>query len=343
MNNQLVEMQKELQIAKQESEILHLKFELQKAQAQKASRLDDSLFAPALYQHYQNVAVTLSKSSVVPNAYRGKPEDIFVAMAMGYQLGFPVEQSLQDIAVINGRPCLWGDGLLSLALNHPDCHSIIEEPIMKNGAVWGYMCTVTRTGHEPHQQQFTMADAERAKLIGKQGPWTQYPARMLQMRARSFAIRDKFADALRGLRIAEVEQDHDDPIEGDFIRQDGITQTQKLNTVLQIRKSYVQKSNAENQDPIIEIAAEDSGTGTAENAKPSTVVPPRDETLRVHNTGRDDVPASDEQLEEIQMLMQEKGFDDERLEKALAYFKIEKLEHLSDAKARVFLLQLGKA
>ena len=87
---------------------MDLKFQLEKIQAKKASRLEDSLFSPMLFPHYQKVAETLSKSGVIPNAYRGKPEDVFVAIAMGYQLGFPVEQSLQDIAVINGRPCLWG-------------------------------------------------------------------------------------------------------------------------------------------------------------------------------------------------------------------------------------------
>jgi len=129
MSNELAVLQNELTVARQQNEIMQLRFELQKAQAQKTSRLEDSLFAPALYPHYQKVAETLAKSSVIPTIYRNKPEDIFVAMAMGYQLGFPVEQSLQDIAVINGRPCLWGDGLLSLALNDPECQSIKEDPL----------------------------------------------------------------------------------------------------------------------------------------------------------------------------------------------------------------------
>src|ERR1700685_1745808 len=108
MSTELVELKQELMIARQHSEILELKYKLQKTQAEKSSRLEDSLLAPNLYEHYQKVALMLSKSGIIPNAYKGKPEDVFVAMAMGYQLGFPIEQSLQDIAVINGRPCLWG-------------------------------------------------------------------------------------------------------------------------------------------------------------------------------------------------------------------------------------------
>ncbi len=51
-------------------------------------------------------------------------------------------------------------------------------------------------------------DAKKAGLWGKAGPWSQYPKRMLQMRARSFALRDKFADALSGLIMAEEAQDY---------------------------------------------------------------------------------------------------------------------------------------
>jgi hypothetical protein len=53
-----------------------------------------------------------------------------------------------------------------------------------------------------------MADAKRARLAGKTGPWSQYPERMLALRARGFALRNAFADALRGLITAEEAQDY---------------------------------------------------------------------------------------------------------------------------------------
>ena len=43
----------------------------------------------------------------------------------------------------------------------------------------------------------------RAGLLKKSGPWTQYPDRMLAMRARGFACRDGAADVLGGLYVAE--------------------------------------------------------------------------------------------------------------------------------------------
>jgi hypothetical protein len=72
------------------------------------------------------------------------------------------------------------------------------------------VCRVQRSGYEPAETAFSVADAKRANLWGKSGPWTQYPARMLKHRARSFALRDQFGDALRGLRT--VEEVQDDPV-----------------------------------------------------------------------------------------------------------------------------------
>jgi hypothetical protein len=72
-------------------------------------------------------------------------------------------------------------------------------------------CVVRRAyGDEIEETEatFSVDDAKRAKLWGKQGPWSQYPKRMLAMRARGFAIRDAFPDAMKGMITAEEAQDY---------------------------------------------------------------------------------------------------------------------------------------
>lgn len=357
MSTELVTLQNELMIERQRNEIMQLKFNLQKLQAEKTSRLEDSLFSPALFPHYQKVAETLAKSNVIPFAYKAKPEDIFVAMAMGYQLGFPVEQSLQDIAVINGRPCLWGDGLMALVLNHPECERIDEKPLIKDGQVVGYTCTVLRKGHEPHQKSFTMQDAQQAGLWGKKSsngtpsPWCLYPERMMQMRARSLALRDKFADALRGLRIAEVEQDDDSIIDGEVIDQPTndstmTSQTDRVKARLkQARKGNEKTVNEPIESNDVDSSALDDSKNTEETSEGADNKPLGETGTTknpVHYTGKDDEPISDEQLDEISTILQDKKFTEERKQKALKYFNVNELEELSDAQARLFLLQLGK-
>jgi hypothetical protein len=56
-------------------------------------------------------------------------------------------------------------------------------------------------------RSFSVADAKKASLWGKAGPWSNYPKRMLQMRARSWALRDAFPDVLRGIGIKEEQHD----------------------------------------------------------------------------------------------------------------------------------------
>jgi hypothetical protein len=71
------------------------------------------------------------------------------------------------------------------------------------------VCEAKRRGYPaPTVVRFSVADAKKAGLWAKSGPWSQYPTRMLALRARGFALRNAFADALRGLVTAEEAQDY---------------------------------------------------------------------------------------------------------------------------------------
>jgi hypothetical protein len=70
------------------------------------------------------------------------------------------------------------------------------------------VCVAKRKGRTPVTVRFSVEDAKRAGLWAKQGPWTAYPKRMMQMRARGFALRDAFPDVLKGMITAEEAQDY---------------------------------------------------------------------------------------------------------------------------------------
>lgn len=154
------------------------------------------------------IAEGLAKSGMIPKQFIGKPMDIVVCMAMGAEIGFQPLQSLQNIAVINGRPSVWGDAFRALIISAPDlvgfkewfdantntAHCKIERRLA-SGAIM------------ESEQSFGMQDAKTAGLWGKQGPWTQYPKRMMQWRALGFAGRDIYADRLRGIWIDHEAQD----------------------------------------------------------------------------------------------------------------------------------------
>lgn len=172
-------------------------------------RNNTNLISPTNLTEAMEFAKMISSSSFCPNSMKGKPGDVIIAMQMGSEVGLSPMQAIQNIAVINGKPCLWGDAALAIVLGHSQYESHREwlEGSIADGTLTAY-CGITRKGSDEHIKQFSITEAKKANLWGKPGPWTQYPERMLQMRARGFAIRDKFADALRGINFAEEVRDY---------------------------------------------------------------------------------------------------------------------------------------
>lgn len=143
---------------------------------------------------------------MVPKHFQEKPEAIMAAIVRGMEIGLAPMQALSNIAVINGRASIWGDAvpaLLQRAGHSIDC--ILEG----EGENLRAVATLIRgdTGKEI-VRTFSVADAKKANLWGKAGPWQTYPTRMLQMRARAYAARDGAADALMGLQVAEEVSDY---------------------------------------------------------------------------------------------------------------------------------------
>jgi hypothetical protein len=171
------------------------------------SNLVSQGFAPATMEEAMKFSEMLARSSMVPRQYQGKPEDVMVACQWGREIGLAPMQALQNIAVINGKPSVYGDAAMALVQASPVCEGI-EEMIEGEGTPNPVaVCIAHRKGRKPVVAKFSVEDAKRAGLWGKQGPWQAYPKRMLQMRARGFALRDAFPDVLKGLITAEEAAD----------------------------------------------------------------------------------------------------------------------------------------
>jgi hypothetical protein len=156
-------------------------------------------------------ATMVAKSDFAPKDFKGKPESCLLAIQHGSEIGLSPMQSLQNIACINGRPAIWGDAALAVAMASPVCEYVTEK-IDGDGESMVATCEAKRRGYEkPTVARFSVADAKKAGLWGKSGPWSQYSRRMLQLRARGFALRDAFPDVLKGLVTAEEAGDYPTP------------------------------------------------------------------------------------------------------------------------------------
>lgn len=164
------------------------------------------------YDDMRRYAADLAGTDFCPKEYRGKPVDCMVAMQYGMELGLSIMASLRSIAVINGKPSIYGDGLLAVCQGSPAFdHAVFQEFESGEGDQKGWTCRVGRVGGTTAERRFTIADAKQAKLWGKSGPWTFYPSRMLQMRCRGFALRDMFSDILSGIISREEAMDYPTP------------------------------------------------------------------------------------------------------------------------------------
>lgn len=158
--------------------------------------------APTNMKEAMEFAGLLAKSDIVPKDYQGKPGNVLVAIQWGMEIGLQPMQAMQNIAVINGRPSIWGDAMIALVRACPAFEYINETQDDKQA-----VCVIKRKGEPEAVRTFSLEDAKRAGLLGKSGPWTQYPKRMMQMRARSWALRDVFPDVLKGMICAEEALD----------------------------------------------------------------------------------------------------------------------------------------
>jgi hypothetical protein len=290
------------------------------------SRLDDSLFSKDLAPHYMKLAGQLATSELVPKSFRGKPQDLFICWAMGYQVGLSPEQAMQCIAVINGKPAMWGDDMLALCMTHPDFIDMVEEPIMlKDNTVFGYTCTVKRKGMADKVNKFTLEMAKRAGLLARGDTWAKYPERMLKLRARGFSLRDAFPDALKGIKPREEVEDY---IDADYkmvddkdlsrtelLKKDYLTKTGRVK-----HEEVPEQSESEVHSVVIETAEEDQEPEDKDSA--------REDEAEIHS--------------QIRRLIDEKGFTEERLVKALAYYEVEGIDALTTESGIHFINQLLK-
>lgn len=162
------------------------------------------LMEPQSLNEAMEFANLLANSNLVPKAYQQKPGDIMVACQWGAEIGLKPLQSLQNIAVINNIPAVWGDALVALVRGSGLCEYIKQD---WDDASKTATCRVKRKGEPEEMRQFSEEDARVAGHLNKD-TYKKNLQRMLSIRARAFALRDVFADVLKGLKVAEEVEDY---------------------------------------------------------------------------------------------------------------------------------------
>lgn len=181
------------------------------------------------------LALVIFESGLQPESL-DSVQKVAVAIMTGLEVGLPPMQAMKSIAVINGRPAIWGDAGVAIAANSGELKVHKEwfsGEINADGTFpddFTAHILLKRKGGRSAEVAYSVADAKRAKLWGKTTksggttPWITAPKRMLMWRARGFAFRDLFADALMGLRFAEEQRDDDPALDAFTVPRSGLAQ-----------------------------------------------------------------------------------------------------------------------
>lgn len=175
---------------------------------------EDGELKASTLEGVKRIAVIFCNANLYTHLYAGvshnetKLARMMVAITTGAAMGLNPHASCANMAFINNKLCAYGDALVAAVRRTGKCLGI--------ECVWddkteAATCTVLRKreGMEPEKiiQTFGMADAKAAGYSGRAGPWKTNPRRMCQWRARTFALRDAFADVLCG--VADLDEARD--------------------------------------------------------------------------------------------------------------------------------------
>ena len=156
-------------------------------------------------ESYLILAERISKTAMVPPSLRNKPDEVLAVVMYGAELGIGPMQALQQIEFISGKPSAKAELLRALVMEaghrfivSGDRESAIAECKRKD---WD----------EPRTTTFTIADAQLAGLLGKDG-WKKYPDQMLTARVTSKACRMWFADVIAGMSYVPEEIESFQPV-----------------------------------------------------------------------------------------------------------------------------------
>lgn len=173
--------------------------------------MNDLILAPKSLDEAKSLSSTLSKSMLLPEAYRGKEADVLLTIMTGAEMGLGPTQSLRAFDVIKGKPAMKPEAMVAVVRAAAGVEFIRLVESTPTKAVWE---SKFRNAPQVMRSEFTWDDAKTAQLAG-QDNYRKWPARMLQWRCASQHCKAHHSDLILGLYSTEEAQSFDAPVERD--------------------------------------------------------------------------------------------------------------------------------
>lgn len=156
-------------------------------------------------------AQMLSQSSLVPDNYKGKPQDCFIALEMATRMNTSPIFIMQNLYVVKGKPSWSGQACIAMINACGRFAGVKLEYVgEENTDSWGCRVTALRLsdGERVIGSTITIAMAKAEGWMSN-SKWRTMPQQMLGYRAASFFARMYCPDALLGLQTYEEVIDSD--------------------------------------------------------------------------------------------------------------------------------------
>ena len=175
-------------------------------------------FSPQNLNEALTISGQLAQSDLCPKSFGNRKENVLAAIMMGHELGFGVMQSLSNIAVVNGRASIWGEGVTALIQRaiREEGEGYFTDKVTGEGDKLAVTVTSKRKGQPEYSVTYTWEDAKRAGLTSKD-TYQKYPKDMLYWKAAGRVAKRQWADVLKGIAIRE-NMDEMEPVEVDQVR-----------------------------------------------------------------------------------------------------------------------------
>ena len=153
----------------------------------------------------------LSKTSIIPQSYQGKPQDCFVAIEMANRMGVSPMVVMQNMYVVKGKPS-WAGQACTMLINSCGKFKDVKHIYTGEKGKPNRGCYVTATrisdGSQVDGVEVTMQMAQSEGWTSN-SKWRNMPELMLAYRASAFFARVYCPEAMMGVQTAEEVYDAD--------------------------------------------------------------------------------------------------------------------------------------
>nr|DAV01098.1 MAG TPA: RecT protein [Bacteriophage sp.] len=171
----------------------------------------DYMSGDALNKAYKN-AVVLSKSDLVPETYKGKPENVLLAMDMASRTGFSLMQIMQNLYIVRGKPS-WSGSFCMNAIKACGKYDKVRfvllggSPTDRDFGV--YVSAIDKSTWETVRGVTVTWDMVKSEgWDSKPGSkWKTMPELMFKYRAAAFFARTECPEVLQGVRDEYEQRD----------------------------------------------------------------------------------------------------------------------------------------